>query len=80
MIAVIVHSIEIVALVDPTHKVKRAATCAVGFADVVVVAVGIFSVFEIGLSDWNLADAPTGTVVPWGPLQTLTFYLIIAVV
>jgi hypothetical protein len=67
-------------LADPKHKIKRPATCAVGLADLVVLGVGLYSIFEIALSDMNLDDAPPGTTAPWASLQHVALGLMIAIV
>jgi hypothetical protein len=40
-----------------------------GFADFVVFGVGIYSIFEVLLSDFALADAPPGYQTLWDHFQ-----------
>jgi hypothetical protein len=72
--------LESIALASPTPKIKRAATCVVGLADFLVFAVGLYSVFEILLSDFSLMDASEGTQAPWNSLRHTAFVLIVAIV
>lgn len=78
MIGTAINLCELPPLADPTHKIKRATICFVGVVDVVVIAVGIYSIFEILFSDYDLSDAPPGTQAPWEGLQSLAFELILA--
>jgi hypothetical protein len=52
----------------------------IGFADLTVLGVGIYSIFEIALSDFALADAPQGYRNPWSHLQHVAGILMIVMV
>lgn len=83
-LALPINTWEIVALAssspNPARKAKRAATCAVGFADFVIVAVGLYAVFEVALSDYALGNAPVGYERPWKGMQDLAVILVAVVV
>lgn len=83
-LALPINTWEIIALASPspspTKKIKRAATCAVGFADFIVFAVGLYAVFEVALSDYGLGNAPVGYETPWKGLQNLAVILVAVVV
>ncbi|BCS22508.1 uncharacterized protein APUU_30733S [Aspergillus puulaauensis] len=81
-LALPINTWEIIALAipNPTKKIKRAATCVVGFADFIVFAVGLYAVFEVALSDYGLGNAPVGYETPWKGLQNLAVILVAVVV
>jgi hypothetical protein len=51
-----------------------------GSADLIVLGVGIYSVFEILLSDFALGDAPVGYPTPWTKLQYVADILVTVIV
>lgn len=78
--AVVISFIEAVPLLDYTHRIKRAPGMITGFADLVILGVGMYSLFEVLLSDFALADAPTGYQTPWRHLQDMVVILVIIIV
>ena len=80
MIAIVINLWELPPLLDPTHRIKRAATCFLGFMDLAVIAIGIYSIFEIIFSTYNLSDAPSGILVPGARLRSLAFRFLLALV
>lgn len=78
--AIFLSVVESVTLLDNKHRIKRAPGVIVGFADLIVLGVGIYSVFEILLSDFALAEAPQGYQTLWSHLQHVACILIIVIV
>ncbi|OJJ00273.1 hypothetical protein ASPVEDRAFT_70521 [Aspergillus versicolor CBS 583.65] len=81
-LALPINTWEIIALAspNPAKKIKRAATCAVGFADFGIFAVGLYAVLEVALSDYALGNAPVGYERPWKGMQDVTVILVAVVV
>ena len=67
-------------LLDYAHRIKRAPGVITGSADLIVLGVGIYSIFEILLSDFALGDAPVGYPTPWSELQYVADILMIVIV
>jgi hypothetical protein len=64
-----VQSLKSIILLNDKHRIKHAPAVITGFADLAVIGVGIYSIYEILLSDFALADAPPGYQTPWNHSQ-----------